>query len=78
MFKKYEHVLPVESIQLIQQEAEDVISMSIKGAVKEKLRGYMTPENLRSWTIPIRHESDVPVSRNWYKTVSKLYQNAYI
>ena len=32
------HVLPVESIQLIQQDAEDVILMSIKGAVKEKLR----------------------------------------
>ena len=24
------------------------------------------PENLRFWTIPIRHLSDVPVSRNWH------------
>ena len=38
----------------------------------------MKPENLRSWTIPIRHLSDVPVSRNWYKTVSNLYENSYI
>ena len=22
--------------------------------------------------------SDVPVSRNWYKTVSNLYENSYI
>ena len=26
----------------------------------------------------IGHISDVPVSRNWYKTVSKLYQNVFI
>ena len=26
------------------------------------------------WTIHIRHLSDVLVSRNWYKIVSKLYQ----
>jgi len=25
----------------------------------------MKPENLRRWTIPVRHLSDVPVSRNW-------------
>ena len=41
--------------------------------------GYrMKPENLRRWTIHMRHLSDVPVSRNWYKTASKLYQNIYI
>ena len=38
----------------------------------------MKSENLRRWTINIRHLSDVPVSRNWDKTVSKLYQNVYI
>ena len=38
----------------------------------------MKPENLRRWTIHMRHLSDVPVSRNWYKTVSKLYQIVYI
>ena len=26
----------------------------------------------------VRHLSDVLVSRNWYKTMSKLYQNVYI
>ena len=31
----------------------------------------MKPENLRRWTIHIKHLSDVPVSRNWYETVSK-------
>ena len=28
----------------------------------------MKPENLRHWTIHIRHLSDIPVLRNWYKT----------
>ena len=28
--------------------------------------------------IYIRHLSDVPVSRNGYKTVPKLYENSYI
>ena len=36
----------------------------------------MKPENLRSKTILIKHLSDVPVSRNWYKTVSILYENS--
>ena len=30
-------------------------------------------DNLRRWTIHIRNLSDIPVSRNWYKTVSNLY-----
>ena len=34
--------------------------------------------NLRSWTIPTGHLSDVPLSRNWHKTVSKFYQNVFI
>ena len=48
----------------------------LKETVKEKWKGiWVIPENLRRWTIHIRHQSDVPVLRNWYKTVSKLYQN---
>ena len=39
-------------------------------------RYRIKPENLRRWTIHIRHLSDVSVSRNWYKTVSKLYENS--
>ena len=51
----------------------------IKRAVKEKWKMYRRkPENLRRWTIFIRHLSDVPVSRSWYKTVSKLDENSYI
>ena len=33
--------------------------------------------NLRSSSVK-RYISDVPVSRNWYKTVSKVYQYKYI
>jgi len=33
--------------------------------------------NLRISVVE-RHLSDVPVSRNWYKTKSKLYQNVYM
>ena len=41
--------------------------------------GYLRkPKNLRSWLRPIRVLSDVPVSRNGYKTVYKLYQNIYM
>ena len=35
------------------------------------------PENFRRWTIHIRHLSDVPVSRNWYKTVQN-YTKTYM
>ena len=38
----------------------------------------MKPENLRFWTMHIRHLSDVSISINWYKTVSKLYEYSYI
>ncbi len=34
----------------------------------------MKPESLRRWTIHISHLAVVPVSRNWYKTVSKIKQ----
>ena len=42
--------------------------------LKSKYLKALKPENLKRWTIHKRHLSDVPVSRNWYKTVSKLYQ----
>ena len=52
---------------------------TLKGLYRKNERGYrLKPENLRFWTIHIRHLSDVPVSRNWYKTVSKLYQKLWI
>ena len=36
------------------------------------LLGYrLKPENLRSWLIPIRHLSDVPVSSNWHESLYK-------
>jgi len=34
--------------------------------------------NLSSWSRPMKVISDVPVSRNWYKTVSNSYRNSYI
>ena len=46
------------------------------GTVKEKLKRYRI--KTENWTIHIRHLSDVPVLRNWYKTVSKLYENINI
>ena len=47
----------------------------LKGLYRKNERGYrLKPENLRSWTIHIRHLSDVLVSRYWHKTVSKLYK----
>jgi len=42
----------------------------------KKEKGYrLKPKNFRSWSKPIRVLSDVPVLRNWYKTVSKLFKN---
>ena len=35
----------------------------------------LKPEYLRSWSKPLQVLSDLPVSRNWYKTVSNLYKN---
>ena len=44
--------------------------LALKGLYRKNERGYrMKPENLRFWTIHIRH---VPVSRNWHKTVSNF------
>ena len=41
--------------------------------------GYrLKSENLKRLTIHTRHLTDVPVSRNWYKTVSKTYENLYM
>jgi len=46
---------------------------------KGKMKGvWMEPDNLRRGTIHIRHLSDVPVSRNRYKTVSNLYDRCLI
>ena len=50
-----------------------IVNCDFKGTVKEKWSGYrIKHENLRRWTIHIRHISDVPVLRNWYKTVPNL------
>ena len=55
---------------------------TLKGLFRKNERVYrMKPENLRRWTIHIRHLFDVSVSRNWYKTVSKyaiLYKSCSI
>ena len=50
----------------------------IKGTINEKWKGLKKPENIRHWTIHIWYLSDFPVSRNWYKTVSNLYENSFI
>ena len=73
IFKKFD-------LQLLQKQWRKKKIVRIIHLLKElyrkNKRGYsMKSENLRRWTIHIRHLSDVPVSRNWYKTVSKLYQN---
>ena len=52
------------------------VFVEFKGTVKEKWKG------VRFWVIHIRHLSDVPVSRNWYKTCqnntkSYIYQIPY-
>jgi len=40
----------------------------------------MKPENLRRWPIHGKHlsDSDVPISKNWYKTVKILQKFKYI
>ena len=48
----------------------------VKGTVKEKFKGGLKSENLGSWTIPVRHLSDVSVSRNLYK-IKNVYENSY-
>ena len=51
----------------------------LKGTVKENWKRFrLKPKHFRSWSISLRVLSDVLVSRNWYKTVSKLYPNLYI
>ena len=37
-----------------------------KGKIKGGYR--LKPQHFRRWSIPIRVLSDVPISRNWYKT----------
>ena len=52
-------------------------SISYSLLLRHRFKGYQVKENERGigWNLRV---SDVPVSRNWYKTVSKLYQNVYI
>ena len=57
-----------DSGYLILQNSEFEI---FKGTVKEKWKGVLA----ETWMIYIRDLSNVPVSRNSYKTVSKLYQS---
>ena len=53
--------------------------MKFKETVQVKTKGYrLKPKHFKRWSRPILYLSDVPVSRNWYKTVAKLYQNSYI
>ena len=48
----------------------------LKALQRKNERGYrLKPEYLRSWLKPLQVLSDLPVSRNWYKTVSNLYKN---
>ena len=53
--------------------------MELKGTVKENERGYrLKVKHFRSWSRPTRVLSNVPVSRNRYKTVSNLFKNLYL
>ena len=51
------------------------LSRVLKGLKRKNERGYRLKANLfSSWSRPMKVISDVPVSRNWYKTVSNLYE----
>ena len=51
------------------------LTIALKGTVKNE-RGYKLKANhFRSWSRPMKVISVVPVPRNWYKTVSNLYEN---
>ena len=57
-----------------------VITKNAGRDCKEKMKEGVD-WNLRTLGVdprPAWVQSDVPVSRNWYETVSKLYQNLYI
>ena len=45
------------------------LKKNVKGTEWGKMKG-LKPKHLSSWSRPILFLSDVPVSRNWYKTVS--------
>ena len=51
-----------------------------KGTVKKKWKGEfrLKSKNFRSWSRHLRVLFDVPISRNWYKTVSKPYENLHV
>ena len=56
-----------------------LIEITLKGTVKEKWKRYrIKPENFRRYKIHTKHLSDVPVSRNLYKSCVKLYENIYM
>ena len=50
--------------------------MNWRGCKGKMKRGFrLKPEHFRNWSRPMNVLSDVTVSRNWYKTVSNLYEN---
>ena len=52
-------------------------SLTLNGLYRKNERGYRLKANyFSSWLRPIKFTSDVSVSRNWYKTVSNLYENS--
>ena len=51
--------------------------LNLKGTVKEKWNGNRLKANHLALDRDHESYSDFPVSRNWYKTVSKLYQIVY-
>ena len=58
------------------KESEIQVDSQNKGTVKVKGNGVWTIDPETSWVYPWTRQiivlSDVPVSRNWYKTVSEL------
>ena len=62
--------------QTRQQEHRN--SNIFKGTEGKNERGYRLKANhFSSWSRPLKVISDVPVSRNLYKTVSNLYEISY-
>ena len=68
-------VIPAgDSWTIMKGTVDGIESDSLARDCKGKMKGgyRIKPENLRSWTILIRHLSYIPVSRNWHKTVIKI------
>ena len=51
---------------------------NLKGTVKERKGVYNETWGFQTLNDTYKTLSDVPVARNWYKTVSNLYENSYI